>query len=177
VNAGVSGYGTDQEYLLLGRIWEKIQPSVVVLIACMDKDRRDNGTNIRYDGYQKPCFSSAGDAGLVLRGQPVPMSRQWYIKQNWLVRHLWLARVVAFAHVEIRHPQLYVPDPTEQIVSKMSESVEALGEADGRSQSSDDRLVQLLQSRANSFRRSRWSRSPSPSLRCSLDAGRPRTGR
>ena len=68
VNAGVSGYGTDQEYLLLQRIWPTIQPSLVVLIFCTANDRLDNGTNIRYDGYQKPYFASAPDGTLVLRG-------------------------------------------------------------------------------------------------------------
>ena len=29
--AGVSGFGTDQEYLLLQRIWPKVKPAVVVL--------------------------------------------------------------------------------------------------------------------------------------------------
>src|SRR5438105_839974 len=32
VNAGVSGYGTDQEYLWLKRLWDRIEPAVVVLM-------------------------------------------------------------------------------------------------------------------------------------------------
>ncbi len=31
VNAGVAGYGTDQEYLMLRRLWARWQPSVVLL--------------------------------------------------------------------------------------------------------------------------------------------------
>ena len=145
VNAGVSGYGTDQEYLLLQRIWPTFQPAVVVLIFCTANDRLDNGTNVRYDGYQKPYFATAADGTLMLRGQPVPKSRQLYIKQDWLVRHLWLARVVAFAYVEIRHPQVYVPDPTERIVSKIREFVEAHGaRLIVGLQFSDDKLIQHL---------------------------------
>ena len=127
VNAGVSGYGTDQEYLLLQRIWPVIEPSVAVLIFCTDNDRLDNGTNIRYDGYQKPYFATAPDGALVLRGQPVPRSRQLYIRDDWLVRHLWLARLATFAYVEIAHPQVFVPDPTERILSRIYEFVEAHG--------------------------------------------------
>jgi hypothetical protein len=152
VNAGVSGYGTDQEYLWLRRIWPAIQPAVVVLTFCSSNDRLDNGTNVRYDGYQKPYFASAADGRLVLRGQPVPKSRQLYIKENWLVRHLWLARVVAFAYVEIRHPQIYVPDPTERIVSKMHAFVEARGaRLIVGLQVSDDRLIQHLQAERIAF--------------------------
>jgi hypothetical protein len=127
VNAGVSGYGTDQEYLLLQRIWPVIEPSVAVLIFCTDNDRLDNGTNIRYDGYQKPYFATAPDGALVLSGQPVPRSRQLYIRDDWLVRHLWLARLATFAYVEIAHPQVFVPDPTERILSRIHEFVEAHG--------------------------------------------------
>jgi hypothetical protein len=145
VNAGVSGYGTDQEYLLLQRIWPTFQPAVVVLIFCTANDRLDNGTNVRYDGYQKPYFATATDGTLMLRGQPVPKSRQLYIKQDWLVRHLWLARVVAFAYVEIWHPQVYVPDPTERIVSKIREFVEAHGaRLIVGLQFGDDKLIQHL---------------------------------
>jgi hypothetical protein len=146
VNAGVSGYGTDQEYLLLQRIWPKIQPAVVVLIFCADNDRLDNVANIRYDGYQKPYFATAPDGTLQLRGQPVPISRQLYIKQNWLVRHLWLARVAAFAYVEIEHPGVDVSDPTEKLVSRMHEFVEAHGaKFIVGLQSRDDALVRHLQ--------------------------------
>ena len=82
VNAGVSGFGTDQEYLLLQRIWPKIEPKVVVLIFCTANDRIDNRSNIRYDGYQKPYFVSTDDGKLVLSGQPVPKSRQLYFKRD-----------------------------------------------------------------------------------------------
>ena len=152
VNAGVSGYGTDQEYLLLQRIWPTMRPAVVVLIFCTDNDRLDNGTNIRYDGYQKPYFATGADDALVLRGQPVPESRQLYIKQNWLVRHLWLARLAAFAYVEIRHPQVYVPDPTEKIVSRMHEFVEARGaRLIVGLQLRDDELMRQLQAERIAF--------------------------
>jgi hypothetical protein len=47
--------------------------------------------------------------------------------------------------VEIRHPQLYVPDPTERIVSKMHEFVDAHGaRLIVGLQTSDDKLIQHL---------------------------------
>jgi hypothetical protein len=127
INAGVSGYGTDQEYLLLQRLWPKLRPAVVVLIFCTTNDRLDNSTNIRYEGYIKPYFSTGSDGALVLQGQPVPESRLQYIKENWLVRHLWLARLATSAFVGIRYPLRFVPDPTEQLVSKIREFVESNG--------------------------------------------------
>jgi hypothetical protein len=125
--AGVSGYGTDQEYLLLQRLWPKVKPAAVVLIFCTQNDRSDNSTNIRYEGYQKPYFVTATDGSLVLRGQPVPISRQQYFKENWLVRNLWLARLVTTVYVKLEHPLLFVPDPTERLVGQLREFVEANG--------------------------------------------------
>ena len=106
VAAGVSGYGTDQEYLLLQRLWPKIEPAVVVLMFCTQNDRQDNSTNIRYEGYQKPYFATAPDGSLVLRGQPVPTSRLQRIREVWLVRHLWLARLASAVDLKLRHPKL-----------------------------------------------------------------------
>ena len=125
--AGVSGYGTDQEYLLLKRLWPKVKPAVVVLIFCTGNDRADNSTNIRYEDYQKPYFATAADGSLVLKGQPVPKSRQQYFKEDRLVRNLWLARLVADSYVRLRYPVLYVPDPTERLVDKIRDLVEANG--------------------------------------------------
>jgi hypothetical protein len=125
--AGVSGYGTDQEYLLLQRLWAKVKPAVVVLIFCTQNDRLDNSTNIRYEGYQKPYFATAADGSLVLQGEPVPKSRQQYFREDWLVRNLWLARIVADLYLKARHPLLNVPDPTERLVGKIREFVEGNG--------------------------------------------------
>ncbi len=125
--AGVSGYGTDQEYLLLKRLWSKVRPAVVVLIFCTQNDRQDNSTNILQEGYQKPYFTTAPDSSLMLRGQPVPKSRLQYIKEDWLVRNLWLARLVATIYVKVRYPLLFVPDPTERLVSKIRDFVETNG--------------------------------------------------
>lgn len=145
VNAGVSGYGTDQEYLLLQKLWPAIQPKLVVLIFCTDNDRLDNGTNIRYDGHQKPYFATAADGALQLRGQPVPRSRQLYIKDNWLVRNLWLARLAMFTYVEISHPQIFVPDPTERLVSKIHEYVRSRNaKLVVGLQARDDKLIETL---------------------------------
>ena len=127
VAAGVSGYGTDQEYLLLKRLWAKVRPAVVVLIFCTQNDRLDNATNIRYEGYQKPYFVTAPDGSLVLAGQPVPESRLQYIREDWLVRHVWLARLATTAYVAIRYPLRFVPDPTERLVSQIRDFVEANG--------------------------------------------------
>ena len=146
VNAGVSGFGSDQEYLWLQRLWPKIEPAVVVLTFCTHNDRSDNATNVRYGGNRKPYFATDTDGALVLRGQPVPKSRQLYIREHWLVRHLWLARLFASAYVEIRYRQLWVPDPTERLVGKIRDFVVARG---ARLlvglQVDDDKLVRYLQ--------------------------------
>jgi|SRR5579864_1016361 len=123
VNAGVSGYGTDQEYLWLKRIWPRVRPDVVVLVFCTDNDRKDNATNVRYGRYRKPYFETTADGTLTLRGQPVPKSLQLLIKESWLVRHLWLARTAALAYVELSSPAISVPDPTERLVGKIHEFV------------------------------------------------------
>lgn len=125
--AGVGGYGTDQEYLLLKRLWPKVKPAIVVLIVCTDNDRQDNSSSIRYEGYQKPYFTIAADGALVLHGQPVPMSRLQAMKENWWVRHSWLVRLANAVYLKLRHPLLQVPDPTERLVDAIREFVEANG--------------------------------------------------
>src|SRR5256714_6083213 len=127
VNAGVSGYGTDQEYLWLQRLWDRIEPQVVVLMFTVVNDRWDNISNVRYDGYFKPYFATAPDGVLHLRGQPVPKPRQLYFKENALVHNLWIARAAVFAWMALAHPQITVPDPTERLVGMMRDYVTAKG--------------------------------------------------
>jgi lysophospholipase L1-like esterase len=127
VNAGVPGYGTDQEYLLLERIWDAVNPAVVVLMYCTGNDRLDNSANMRNGGYYKPYLVHAPDGAWRFAGQPVPWSRHAYFRDEPLVRHLWLARAAVTGFVQLRHPEIDVPDPTEQLVGMMRDRVEALG--------------------------------------------------
>jgi hypothetical protein len=152
VNAGVSGYGTDQEYLWLQRIWDNVRPAVVVLFFCTDNDRLDNTSNLRYGRNRKPYFDTRQDGSLVLKGEPVPRSLQPIIRDSWLVRHLWLARVAALAYVEISFPEVRVPDPTERLVSKIHEFVGAHGaRLLVALQSTDNQLISHLQAEQISF--------------------------
>jgi len=124
VNAGVTAYGTDQEYLLLKRLWDRIKPNVVVLIVCVDNDRKDNRTNSRQDGPYKPYYALPPGE---FRGQPVPWSRHLYFADNWLARHSWVMRVAVSAYVLIADPVVTVPDPTEHLIGMMREFVESQG--------------------------------------------------
>jgi hypothetical protein len=127
VNAGVSGYGTDQEFLLLKRLWDRIAPAVVVLMVTVVNDRWDNASSVRYDGYFKPYFATAPDGQLQLRGQPVPKPRHHYFKHDPLVRNLWTARAAMFAWTELAQPAVTVPDPTEPLIGLMRDFVTAKG--------------------------------------------------
>jgi len=124
INAGVTAYGTDQEYLLLRRLWDRIRPNVVVLMVCTDNDRKDNTVNTRSDGPYKPYFDMTRSA---FEGIPVPWSRHLYFADNWLARNSWVFRVAVSAYVLIAHPPVSVPDPTERLIGMMKEFVESKG--------------------------------------------------
>jgi len=125
VNAGISGYGTDQEYLLLERIWTTIKPDAVVLMFCTSNDREDNTANVRYGGYYKPYLARTADGGWQFAGQPVPKSRHVYFTDHPLVKNVWLARAAMTAYVYWRYPEIDVPDPTERLVSMMRDFVQS----------------------------------------------------
>ena len=126
VNAGVTAYGTDQEYLLLRRLWDRIKPDVVVLMVCVDNDRKDNTVNTRQDGPYKPYFAIAPGPG-EFKGIPVPWSRHLYFAENTLARNSWVFRVGVSAYVLMANPPVSVPDPTERLIGMMREFVESQG--------------------------------------------------
>lgn len=127
VNAGVTAYGTDQEYLLLNRLWDRLMPNVVVLMVCVDNDRKDNATNTRQDGPYKPYFVTTPGGHGRFSGTPVPWSRHLYFNDTWLARHSWVARVAISAYVLLHDPIVTVPDPTERLIGMMRELVESRG--------------------------------------------------
>jgi hypothetical protein len=124
VNAGVAGYGTDQEYLLLRRLWSKLTPQVVVLVYSQSNDRVDNSGNMANDDYFKPYIEQTPHGDWRFRGQPVPHPRYSYFRENWFVRNVLLGRLAVSAYVHLRHPRVRVPDPTEHLIGMMRDLVE-----------------------------------------------------
>lgn len=128
VNAGVTAYGTDQELLLLRRLWRRIKPDVLVLVICVDNDRKDNVTNSRQDGPYKPYFAMSGNGG-EFRGIPVPWSRHLYFADpnNWLARNSLVFRALVSGYVLIVNPVVSVADPTEHLIAMMRDFVQSQG--------------------------------------------------
>jgi hypothetical protein len=127
-NLGVSGYGTDQEYLLLRRQYEFYRPQIVFLVFCRDNDDDDNSSNVRYGGYYKPYFTVDG-AGLTLRGVPVPKSEKYFFSQhNVLAKSGWV-RLIAQAYFNLTAPPVYIAprSPTHAILAEMQRFIQSKG--------------------------------------------------
>src|SRR5882762_9040082 len=54
---GVSGYGTDQEFLLLREQLKRVRPILVFLVYCTVNDDLENSENMLQRQYYKPYFT------------------------------------------------------------------------------------------------------------------------
>lgn len=88
LNAAVSGFGTDQELLLLQVLREELEPDLVICLFCSN-DLFECAGAVSYGRY-KPYFELEGE-GLVLRGSPVPRPIPQRVSQLWraVVKHRW----------------------------------------------------------------------------------------
>ena len=126
-NLGVSGYGTDQEYLLLQREFDYYNPKIVLITFCTDNDRQDNSTSARYGGFQKPYYSAAGET-LTLHGVPVPPSSRWLFMNHPSLYRFRLLRLAVQSYARFADPaKVRVADPTELILLAMQRFVAARG--------------------------------------------------
>lgn len=125
-NLGVSGYGTDQEYLLLQAQFDHYQPDVVFLVFCTDNDDNDNISNSIGPGlYFKPFFESTS-GHLVLRGIPVPKSLTYFGYHHPTLSRSYLVRLI----VRALAPKPTMADgipPTAAIIQEMNEFVRRKG--------------------------------------------------
>jgi hypothetical protein len=127
VNAGVSGYGTDQQYLLLQRLWNRVRPQVVVLTVCVDNDREDNSSSFRYRRYYKPYFVRTPEGEWQVRGYPLPPSKRQLFTGNLWTENFLLIRFAIFSYMAVRHAEIIVPDPTEHLINKVRRTADARG--------------------------------------------------
>jgi hypothetical protein len=123
-NLGVSGYGTDQEYLLIAQHYDFYKPNIVFLVA--SKDEEDNCTNNRY-GYFKPYFITNGDS-ITLKGVPVPKSWHYFFTQHKVLSHSYLFRGLAKLYFNYSEPpSLELNDPTYAIIKHINRFLKTRG--------------------------------------------------
>jgi hypothetical protein len=127
VNAGVSGYGTDQQFLLMKRLWNDINPKHVVLTFCVDNDRDDNSSSFRYRKYYKPYFVRTPEGEWQVRGYPLPRLKADDIASRAWAERFALVRFVVDAYQALRNREIIVPDRTEDLIGMMRRTVEARG--------------------------------------------------
>jgi len=102
-NFGVSGYGTDQEYLLLKRYYGRYHPRLVFLIICGDNDNDDNAWNFR-GGYYKPYFRLE-QGYLRLQGTPVPKSEKTFFAEHKTLSRSFILRALIHGYYKHKGPR------------------------------------------------------------------------
>lgn len=127
LNCGVSGYGTDQEYLLLRKYFDEFMPDIVFLIFCQKNDIADNSSNVINGGYFKPYFVKV-DGKLVLQGVPCPKSIHYFYMKHPLLSKSILIRAIVFQYYRLTLPKpVCVEDPTFEIIQAMNHFVISKG--------------------------------------------------
>jgi hypothetical protein len=127
-NLGVSGYGTDQELLLLQQWFDECRPALVLLVFCSDTDHEDNSTNVQNGEYYKPYFTVADDFSIELNGVPVPKSARAFCADHKFLCQAYLVRLLARAYCRLKGASsVEVPDPTPELILAMERFVEQKG--------------------------------------------------
>jgi hypothetical protein len=126
-NLGVSGYGTDQEYLLLQALFDAYKPRIVFLIFCTETDDDDNRTNVRYGGYYKP-YCTVVNNRLTLNGIPVPRGERAWLAEHNATSQSYLLRLLVRGWFNLTAPaELHNPNPTGPIIRDMQKYVTGKG--------------------------------------------------
>lgn len=92
LNFGCSGYGQDQEYLLLRREIGRYRPDIVVVAIHVGSDLENNVNSVQY-GYAKPLYDLVSDR-LVLGNVPVPKDSLGTRVNQWMTPRSALWNVV-----------------------------------------------------------------------------------
>ena len=116
-NLGVSGYSTDQEYLLLKQQFDYYKPSLVFLVFCTINDDFDNTTNAIGNGaFYKPYFE-VYDQKMYLEGVPVPKSLTYFARQHPVFAKSYVVRLL----IKATSPKIVQKEfpPTAAILQEM----------------------------------------------------------
>lgn len=146
-NVGVVGYGTDQEFLLLQRVFDRLKPRIVFLVFCTENDHENNSASFCFSCY-KPHFTTH-TAGLQLHGIPVPCSENMYYAAHPLLSRSHLFRLVVRVWKKFTLPPGSVHnDPTPALILEMRKYLQDKGSYFIVGLTAPDPEIELLLQRA-----------------------------
>ena len=126
-NLGISGYGTDQQLLLLKEQYDYYNPKIVFIVFCYDNDRLDNSMNIRYSNYYKPYYTIKNKE-LSIQGTPVPKSESHYFSEHPLLSRSYIIRLVIRSYFRQTNPELVLnEDPTHALYTEIKKFTDSKG--------------------------------------------------
>jgi hypothetical protein len=127
-NFGISGFGTDQEYLLLQQYFDAYKPKVVFLVFCCENDDDDNSSNMRYGGYYKPYCTTINNQ-LRLNGIPVPRSERAFLAEHPRLAASLVAHLLVRGWFKLAGPPVEIqnPPPTGAILRDLHRYVTGKG--------------------------------------------------
>lgn len=121
INCGVSGYGTDQEYLIFKKYFSTVDPDIVFLLFC-DNDRIENTLNSRII-YYKPYLVIENNE-IVLKGIPVPKSLNYYY--NTIFSRSTFLWFCVNLYDKFFIPKITVADISEKIIFEMKKELDSI---------------------------------------------------
>lgn len=126
-NLGVSGYGTDQELILLSQQYDYYKPDIVFILFCTENDEFDNTHNVVYGGYYKPYFT-LGQGKLQLQGVPVPKSENYYLAKHDILAKFYWFRLLTKTYLKLKSPpSLELENPTPALLKSIHDLVKNRG--------------------------------------------------
>ena len=126
LNLGVSGYGTDQAFVLLQNRFDQYQPDIVFLTFYNGNDRGENQSKVIYGGYYKPYFLLDNNE-IKLEGVPVKKSYRYWFSQYPLLGKSRVIYIICRSIHELFKPDRLEEDPTEAIFIALKKYVESKG--------------------------------------------------
>ena len=124
VNLGVSGFGTDQELLLLRRFLVKVEPDLVYLFF-HPNDRYTNTRNRVYNGYYKPIYKKSSQGNIEVHGVPVPMGLQYLKYKHPFFFRSNVVKYVSTRMLNVFSPEEVHPDLTTELLLEMRSFLES----------------------------------------------------
>lgn len=122
LNMGVSGYGTDQSFLLLQRWFDYFKPDIIFLVFFNGNDEIENSTNNSY-GFYKPYYTVIKNK-IRLKGVPVPLSIVHYKKKYPL---LFKSKLIEFLTKCTLPKKLNLENPTPFLIKEINKFVLSKG--------------------------------------------------